>query len=332
MATRRMNGSAFFLTIGLLAAELAAQPALAHPAITAPQTEPIAQGFEQDRADILAMAGTFKVRFDMQEATSWDPRYTPLERKISGGHEVVRVIEDLGRRIVLQHLLVVEHEGRSMVIKHWRQDWEYEPTQVLVYADRNSWKWEEVPAKLRSGRWSQTVFQVDDSPRYGGLGRFETEAGLRLWQSDRTWRPLARRDAVRSPVYDRYLSINRHQATPDGWVHWQDNTKLGLKDGTLSPIVQEYLLNTYTRFDGYDVKAADAYWAATKHYWAQVRSEWARVAVTSGGISITEEADTGTVISARLMELADQIQGGSITSDNAASEARKLIAQNTGKS
>jgi hypothetical protein len=315
-------------TIGasLLAVALAGSAALAHPPIAAEQAT---ASFEQDRADILAMAGNYKVRFDMQESTRWDPAYTPLDRKISGGNEVVRVVADTGRKIILQHLLVVQNEGKDMVIKHWRQDWEYEPARVLVYSDTNTWKWEDVPEKMRTGRWSQTVWQVDDSPRYGGWGQFETQGGLRRWRSNWTWRPLARRDAVRHPVYDRYLSINRHQNTTDGWIHWQDNTKMGTKDGKLVPIVQEYVLNTYTKFDGYNVKAADDYWATTKDYWAAVRTEWDRIATEKGGIGIEEEAETGTVISARLMELANEVQAKTTTTAKAAAEARKLIGENT---
>lgn len=311
---------------GLLALACAVSPALAHPPLS---TEQAAASFEQDRADILAMAGNYKVRFDMQESTRWDPAYTPLDRKISGGDEVVRVIEDTGRRIVLQHLLVIEMEGQTHIIKHWRQDWTYEPERVLVYADRNSWRWEDVPPAMRTGRWSQTVWQVDDSPRYGGWGQFETQAGVRRWRSNWTWRPLARRDAVRNPVYDRYYAINRHQLSPDGWIHWQDNTKMGLRDGKLVPIVQEYVLNSYTRNDAFNTQAADAYWAATSDYWAAVRAAWDNVAATKGGIAIQEEAETGTVISGRLLEIADQIQSGGMTSAAGIAEARRLIDANT---
>ena len=88
--------------------------------------------FERDRETILAMAGDFKVRFDMQESTPWMAGYEPLDRKISGGHESVRVIEDTGTKIILQHLLVVGAEGEEFVIKHWRQDWEYEPEKILA--------------------------------------------------------------------------------------------------------------------------------------------------------------------------------------------------------
>lgn len=312
----------------ILALACAVSPALAHPPIAAEQAS---ANFEQDRTDILAMAGNFKVRFDMQESTRWNAGYTLLDRKISGGNEVVRVIEDTGRKIALQHMLVIEQDGKTYIIKHWRQDWEYEPTRVLVYAERNTWKWEEVPEKMRIGRWAQTVWQVDDSPRYGGWGQFETQGGVRRWRSNWTWRPLARRDAVRHPVYDRYLSINRHQNGPDGWIHWQDNTKMGSKDGKLAPIVQEYVLNSYTKFDGYNVQAADDYWAATKNYWVAVRAEWARVANEMGGIAIKEEAETGTVVSARLLQIADEISDGKITTANAISEARRLIVSNTHK-
>lgn len=311
----------------------AASPALAHPPIAERPAADEKAAFEADRADILAMAGNYKVKFDMQETTRWDTAYTPILAKISGGNESVRVIEDTGRKIVLQHMLVINDGEKDMIIKHWRQDWEYEPAKLLVYSDTNAWKWEDVPEKMRKGRWSQTVWQVDDSPRYGGWGQFEEQGGVRRWRSNWTWRPMARRDATRKPaaMFDRYYSINRHQITPEGWIHWQDNTKMGPKDGKLKPIVQEYVLNTYTKSDNYNFKAADDYWAATKDYWKAVRAEWDKVASTKGGIGIQEEAETGTVISARLLEIADEIQAGKTKTDKGIAEALKLIEDNTKK-
>src|SRR3546814_6802153 len=91
------------------------------------------------------MAGNYRVSFNMQESTRWDPDYEVLEPKRSGGNEVVRVIEDTGRKIILQHMLVITgDDDKSFVIKHWRQDWEYEPAKILAYSDRNSWAWEDV--------------------------------------------------------------------------------------------------------------------------------------------------------------------------------------------
>ena len=97
------------------------------------------------------------------------------------------------------------------------------------------------------------------------------------------------------------------------------------------PIVQEYVLNTYIKYDQYDVKAADDYWAATKGYWAAVRAEWDRVAATKGGIAIQEEAQTGTVISGRLLDMANEIQDKTLTTEKAIAEAKKLIETNTRK-
>ncbi|MEA3540393.1 MAG: DUF6607 family protein [Pseudomonadota bacterium] len=321
-----------YQTLGasIFALAIAVSPALADRPVADRTAAAEKASFDADRADILAMAGNYRVRFEMQESTPWTTDYTPLEPKRSGGHEVVRVIEDTGRRIVLQHLLVVEDENdKPFIIKHWRQDWDYEPAKVLVYAGDGNWVWEDVPERMRAGRWSQTVWQVDDSPRYVGWGQWETQAGIRRWRSNWTWRPLARRDAVRNPVYDRYFSINRHQPTPTGWIHWQDNTKMAEENGKLRPIVQEYVLNTYTKFDGYNVKAADDYWAKTKAYWAAVRGLWDEVAAKRGGIHVAEKADTGTVISGRLLEIADEVNSGKLKEAAAISEARKLITEAT---
>ena len=139
---------------------------------------------------------------------------------------------------------------------------------------------------------------------------------------------------ARSPaaIYDRYEGINRHQLTPTGWIHWQDNTKMmpdASAEGGLNPVVQEYVLNTYDRFDGYNTGAADAYWAATKDYWAAVRDMWADVAEANGGITIEEEAETGTVISGRLLTIGNELQEGTIAQDAAIAEARALIGEAT---
>ena len=213
-------------SLGLLAIALAVSPAYAHGPVKPQPTEVEAAKLAADRANILAMAGTFKVKFDFQEQTAWQPDYTPIAAKVSGGREVVRVIEDTGRKIVLQHILVAEHEGKVFPIKHWRQDWEYEPATFLAYAGPSEWKLETVPEKMRKGRWSQTVWQTDDSPRYGGFGEWEVQGGIPRWRSGWSWRPLARRDAIRKPVYDRYYAINRHSPAPGGWIHWQDNMKM----------------------------------------------------------------------------------------------------------
>jgi len=264
--------------------------ACAAPGATAGAPAPVAAtqaDFERDRQSIYAMAGTFKVTFDMRETAPFVAGYTPLEPKLSGGHEVVRVIEDTGRHIVLQHLLVADDgEGRVFVIKHWRQDWAYEPETVLTYAGDSKWTTSPVSAADRARAWSQTVWQVDDSPRYGGVGRWVYDGGDARWTSDETWRPLARRDAVRHPPYDRYRGTNRHAITPAGWIHEQDNAKLGPVNSVETTYVHETVLNTYRRFDRFDVAKADNYWAKSKDYWARVRAMWDRAIAAQGGVTV----------------------------------------------
>lgn len=310
MTNRRRNGLAIALAFSLSAPTLAA--AGAPP--------------ERDRAAILAMAGNYRVHFDMRETVPFVADYKPLEEKHSGGYEAVRVIEDRGDVISLQHLLVVEDDGKPMVIKHWRQDWTYEPDSVLTYKRADTWVSTPVPAAAREGAWSQTVWQTDDSPRYGGVGRWTYEGGVASWQSDRTLRPLARRDAVRKPVYAWYAGVNRHALTPDGWVHEQDNAKLGLKGGQPVTYVHEVVLNSYTRSDDFPVKAADDYWAATKGYWADVRRAWDQAVARDRGVTVTEEAQNGSIVGPTLMDLADQIAEGKTTAAAAAGEATALIA------
>jgi hypothetical protein len=299
---------------------------------------PVAQGtaaeeaasFEADRAAILAMAGNYRVTFDMRETTSWRNDYTPLEPKMSGGFESVRVIEDSGRHIVLQHLLVVGTEESPVVVKHWRQDWTYEPETYLAYVGEGRWDVVAVPERMRAGRWSQTVWQVDDSPRYGGWGEWTETGGVPRWRSNWTLRPLARRDAVREPVYDRYLSINRHSPSPAGWIHWQDNIKQGVVDGEVVPFVQETVLNTYAHSEDYDPAPADEYWAATQGYWAAVRAAWDEAIAADNGVTLTEEPSMGNTLSATLYGLALEIASGDRDEASAIAEARETIRTGTG--
>ncbi len=298
----------------------------------APATASSEASFEADRAAILSMAGDYAVSFDMQETTSWMEDYKPIEKKISGGYESVRVVEDTGTKIALQHLLVVDMDGTPYVVKHWRQDWEYEPETLLAFSGGDTWELTDVAEELRDGAWSQTVYQVDDSPRYAGVGTWETVDGIKTWISNKTARPLARRDAIRDPIYDRYFSTNRHQISPTGWIHWQDNTKMmPAKDGSgeLVPVVQESVLNSYIRYDGYEVAAAESYWDKTKGYWAAIRAKWDEVKRANGGIKIDQNPQVGTTIASELLTMADAIKKGETSADEATSKALVMIEEGT---
>ena len=155
---------ALMITTVLAAVLAVSAPALAQTAapVAAPAVAPASQ-FERDRQSILAQAGQMRVRFDMRETVSFREGYEPLEEKLSAGDEIVRVVYDDGTRISLQHILVMgDDAGNHFIIKHWRQDWVYEPETVLTYAGPNQWTLTPVPAEQRRGAWSQTVW--DQAP------------------------------------------------------------------------------------------------------------------------------------------------------------------------
>jgi hypothetical protein len=319
-----ITAAAIALTLGGCALQ---KTAVEMPAAAAPAGA-LYGDFETDRKAVLAMAGDFRVKFDFRETAAFVPGYEVLKPKESGGFEIVRVIEDTGEKISLQHILVMDMDdgGPTIIVKHWRQDWTWQPRTVLTYAGPGKWVLEEVPAAASKGAWSQTVWQTDDSPRYGGVGHWRYDGGDVRWASDETWRPLARRDAVRDPVYDRYRGVNRHSLTPTGWVHEQDNAKMGLVNGKLTTYVHEFVINTYRRDTGFPVAKGDAYWAKTKDYWAAVRVMWDAAIVAGKGVSVTEEAENGSVTGPTLMGLADEIVAGTKTTATAIPLAQAAIA------
>ncbi|MEZ5983480.1 MAG: DUF6607 family protein [Parvularculaceae bacterium] len=295
-------------------------------AADAASQEAEAAKFEQDRKAILAMTGNYRVKFDFQETVPFVEGYTPKDRNISGGHEVVRVIEDDGRFISLQHLLVAGGEEK-VVIKHWRQDWTYEPSSVLVYAGGAAWKKRAVSPDEAKGKWSQVVYQVDDAPRYGALAAWSHDDGVSQWTAPREWRPLPRRDATKRDDYDVVDAINRHAIMPNGWVHEQDNSKLRL-GAHPQILVREIGVNTYVRDDEFDATPADEYWEATKDYWAGVRAIWSKMEAENASFGLTIQGEPADLYNP-LLELAEKVREGEEPAASADVEAGAVIAKFT---
>ncbi|MEM8873869.1 MAG: DUF6607 family protein [Planctomycetota bacterium] len=274
---------------------------LINAAVAADEVEPVsAIAFEQDRAAILKQAGVYEVDFRFFESVPLVDGYELRDPYESGATEFVEVVVDEPELIELQHILVMRYKqddgelSDAVVIKHWRQTWKYEPTQVLQYVGENTWQLREVTEQDRGGAWSQTVWQVDDSPRYGGVGRWDHSGGVSSWTSGPEWRPLPRREHTKRDDYDVMGCTNRHTLTPDGWVHEQDNTKIVLgDDGEVAQVLaREIGVNTYKRVGeaGFDTTPGREYWAKTAPFWADVREAWdARLA--KGSIRLQKSVD-----------------------------------------
>ena len=313
----------FKLTRSIAAASLlatAAVPALAQEATTDPS-------FQKDREAILAMAGDYKVTFDFRETVPLTEGYELKDDKLSGGYESVRVIEDTGTFISLQHILVVGEEGEEFPIKHWRQDWTYEPSQVLSFVGGNAWELRAVSEEDAAGAWAQEVYQVDDSPRYGAVGDWSHDNAVSQWTPPAEWRPLPRRDMTTRDDYDTVLAVNRHTITPFGWVHEQNNSKLVL-DEDPNVLVREIGVNTYRKDDGYPVEVAEAYWDATKDYWAGVRAEWEAFETAGQPFGLTVQGEP-TELYSPLLDFATQVEDGEMTVEAAIAEAGTVIADYT---
>ncbi|MEM7740032.1 MAG: DUF6607 family protein [Pseudomonadota bacterium] len=286
-----------------------------------------ATAFDRDREAILAMAGDYKVSFDFIETVALAEGYELKDRKLSGAHEVVRVIEDRGDYISLQHILVVGGEEK-FPIKHWRQDWVYEPQSVLTFIGGNAWVAKDVSRSARRGAWAQEVYQVDDSPRYGAVGHWQYDDGVAAWQPAKAWRPLPRRDMTTRDDYHIMDGVNRHAITPEGWVHEQDNTKLAMVSGDPEALVREVAVNTYRHSDGFETEVADTYWDATKGYWAEVRGMWEGFEEAGEPYALTLKGEPQALYMA-LLTLAGEVQDGEKSEDAAIGEARGVIDEYT---
>jgi hypothetical protein len=275
---------------------------------------------ERDRRAILAMAGRYRVSFDFLEVIRFDPTLKPDAPYQSWGTELILVAENRDDFIALQHILVMRmkmEDGKisdPMVVRHWRQEWRYEADAMLVYEGLNTWSRRTVPAAERKGGWVQSVFQVDDSPRYSARGCWEHSDSFSTWISDETWRPLPRREwSVRSD-YQVLSGTNRHTITANGWVQEENNLKLALDERgqartTMPVLAREYGVARYERIKDFDFSAGESYFSKTEPFWAEVRSAWRALQDRQPKFALTAPVDKGALF-LPFFEYAQEIVDG----------------------
>ena len=270
---------------------------------------------ERDRRAILAMAGDYRASFEFVETVPFLNDYSFDSPYQSWATERIYVLEDSENFISLQHILVMFfiEDGKTvgpMVVKHWRQDWTYEPGSYHEYKGNNIWAVRNVTVNESGGKWVQEVFHVDDSPRYASIGQWEHTDNFSQWSGNRTFRPLPRREfSVRSD-YDVLDGENRHIIVPTGWVHEQENLKLRLnEDVGKEYIAKEIGLNRYDRIEDFDFTGGDEYWEKTKDYWKVVRDTWAGIYEINDRFVFVPRLENKSLIS-KQFEFADGYQGG----------------------
>jgi hypothetical protein len=271
---------------------------------------------ERDRRAILAMAGTYRVTFDFLEVASYVPQEKPLAPYQSWGTEKVYVDIDEGKFISLVHILemrVVQKDGsisEPMVTKHWRQDWSYEPADVAEYRGRDQWQVRKL-GSAGKGAWSQVVYQVDESPRYASVGKWEHTPSFSTWISADTWRPLPRREWSVRNDYQALVGTNRHTIGPTGWIQEENNLKAVVTearalDATKPFLGREYGVARYERIRNADFAQADEYYERTKTFWRDVRVAWADAFKRNGQVTLRGPVDKLGLFMP-LFERADEI-------------------------
>lgn len=253
---------------------------------------------ERDRRAILAMAGSYRVSFDFIETMGFTEDYKPPRPYFSWGTEQVSVLADEPEFISLQHTLVMyfkDEDGKEMgpmVMKHWRQDWRYEDVDLHTFQGNSTWKREKRDRKEVDGKWTQAVYQVDDSPRYEVVGEWSHEGGMSVWRSDSCWRPLPRREFSVRDDYNVLQGTHEIAITASGWVHTQNNQKVFLdEEGHKTILAQELGVNRYERITAPSLAAADDSWQKTGAYWAEVRKAWSDLSEKYETFSLKAEVD-----------------------------------------
>lgn len=248
---------------------------------------------EQDKKAIKDMCGCYEVKFNFAETFEYseDSTYVPSEVKHAGGLEWVELVEDSPEKISMQHLLIVGPKNAPHIVKHWRQDWSYENTDLYSFDHGLKWNYTSLEPSEVKGQWTQKVYQVDDSPRYEGTASWVHVDGKSYWENTAD-APLPRREYTQRSDYNVTIRTNRHEITGNGWIHEQDNGKVIREEGKEDVLLaEEKGYNTYTRVDDSKCKAAQDYWAKNKVKWAKVRTKWDEVFARKQDLILKEKVD-----------------------------------------
>ncbi len=281
----------------------------------------------EGREVVDKLCGCFEVDFKYAETFSPDASYKYHEREETGGvAELALPIEVSDKKIVIQHLLVV---SPKMIVKHWREEWTYENPVIWKYEGDKVWVKTMVPAEQVKGKWTQTVWEVSDEPRYQGFSQFTNLDGKIVWQNT-TDAPLPRREySVRSD-YNILQRTNRISFNDSGYLHEQDNLKIVRANGKDKLLVAEKGLNTYKKLEDKECAAATEYWEKNKEYWGVVRKIWDEYVAKATRIELKTKVD-GKVLSDYLMTMAKDYADKKITEKDLYSKVKEQITKFIGK-
>jgi hypothetical protein len=268
--------------------------------------------FAQKSADIEAIkgqCGCFDVRFSYAETFAPAKDYVFHDRYKTGALEYVFVDEESKNKLVLMHLLVIND---TLVIKHWREDWVYQNTNLLAYDKGTTWKPKNLSKSEVKGQWTQKVFEVNDSPRYEGTASWSHFDGNHTW-SNVTDAPLPRREYTKRSDYQVLRRNNRIHVTAAGYMHEQDNDKIIRNETGDKLLAQEKGWNEYKKTDEAKCKLATTFWKENREYWVDVRNVWGQIIDENKGISYKIKSDNGKSMWSELDNLVESFKKDKVT-------------------
>lgn len=286
---------------------------------------------DKDIMAIMSLVGMYRVSFDFLETIVFENNLKPDVPYQSWGTEYIFPIEVRDNFISLQHILIMKFasdEIQPYVMKHWREDWTYEDRSMLLYTDEKNWATTNLSAKKSKGKWTQAVFQVDDSPRYEGIGKWTHNSTYSTWMSNLTLRPLPRREFSVRNDYDLLKGHNRITITPQGWIHEEDNLKTvidlsGSEESNHTYKAREIGIARYEKIKNFETKPAAEYWEATKSFWADVRNEWDSIIKRNEPITLKSSYNDEKLFSIMFSYASELANGKKYSS----SESKKFVAE-----
>lgn len=280
-----------------------------------------AQAPQSDVNAIKQMCGCFEASFEYAETFAGAPGYERHDDYSSRGLEWIFVEDETEGKIVIQHLLIVRD---SMIVKHWRQDWLYENTDLLTYRKNLEWQRETLSEEEVRGTWTQKVYEVDESPRYQGAATWVSVDDKLYWESE-VAAPLPRREYTKRSDYNVMIRNNKHRITEDGHVHELDNAKVIRGEDGDSILVQEKGLNTYRRVADSQCELARQWWQEHHLFWADVRAEWEIALAGQDYVNIRWDV-AGDRLWHRIFALQKKyLSEGAYTSGLASADIREVI-------
>lgn len=276
---------------------------------------------KSDLTNIDLLCGCFDVEFKYAETFAPDDEYEYHNReRINWAREIVIPIEQTNKKISLQHLLVMDD---TIVIKHWREDWVYESNNILTYHGNHTWKKTPLPRDQVKNKWTQTVWEVSDAPRYQGTSEWIHTDGKTLWVNT-TDAPLPRREYTKRKDYNILKRRNIISVTKDGWIHEQDNQKIIRTNGVDTLLAEEKGMNTYKRVDDKKCEAGKKYWDKNREYWATVRQAWEKYLSSYAMINVKPLVD-GRPMHDYLSELEEQVGARQLTAVETNSKIQEIF-------